>query len=119
MNWTLPYETPEYINKVVTDHERRAAYTQRLIDNRLNAGKSMYYFISGYVVNRGGTHGFDTKAPIYGFYPTRDQNTSRVLVEVVGGGTMWLLYNNQDIHIGTEAIAKGRNLRMLLETLSN
>jgi hypothetical protein len=119
MNWTLPYETPDYINKVVTDYEKRGDYKQQLMDKRLDAGKAMYWFISGYVVNRGGTHGFDTKAPIYGYYPTRDQNTGRVLVGVVGGGTMWLLYNNQDIHIGTEAIAKGRNMHILLQTLSN
>ena len=117
-NWSLPYETPEYINKIVTQHEQRAAKTQQVIDDMLANNKPMYFFISGYVVNGGGTHGFDTKSPIYGYYPTRDQHTGTVLVEVVGGGVMWLLYKNEHIHLGTEATNEGRRILMLMQSIS-
>ena len=75
--------------------------------------------IIGIVINKGYDKGLNTYNTVFGFVPKTDM-VSMVLCEVVGGGTLWLNYNNTDISVGGKSdIMHGLDIFMKLRKIKN
>lgn len=75
--------------------------------------------IIGYVIDKGYDKGLNTRQAVFGYMPKTD-GVSNVLCEVVGGGTLWLNYNNEDIHVGSKSDAEvGVDLFVVIQNIKN
>jgi len=72
---------------------------QDLIEDYQKEGKDLEFLVKGYVVNKGGPKGLDTRSVVYGTFPTEDDNVLFVLSDSVGGGVLWFRYNRYDVHV--------------------
>jgi len=99
-NWNFSYEDDEHIEKILATNKKSMDELKNRIEQDLKAGKSLEKWIWGYVINRGGSKGMDIESVCYGKRPTKDQYKSFALVEVVGGGLHWVIYDNENIMAG-------------------
>ncbi len=85
--------------------EKTLARLERIISERPH---DMRREVMGYVVDRGGPYGVDSKKAIFGHYclhddgEKRSRGTCRVLTRVVGG-ILWLNYSPADVFIDTDS----------------
>jgi len=98
-NWD-DNQTHQDRRKILRDNWKSMTELKQRVDQDMEQGKDLSKWIWGYVIDRGGDHGFDTKRPVYGVYPQMNNHLSFVLADSIGGGTHWYNYGNEDVMAG-------------------
>ena len=98
-NWD-DNQTREDRRKIIRNNQKTRRELKERIEQDIEQGKDLSKWIWGYVIDRGGEHGLDTKKPVYGVYPQMNNHISYVLADSIGGGLQWYNYGNEDIMAG-------------------
>jgi hypothetical protein len=72
-------------------------------------GKKLTGSILGFVINKGGQSGFDTKSPVFALWRHENQGNIWVLLESMGSFS-WFLYKKSDVFVGTQFEEDGKAL---------
>jgi hypothetical protein len=111
-NWGQGWETPKYIRGVVRSNKKFKQELLERIDKDISEGKNLERWIWGYVINVGATADMNISSVCYGVLPQVKNNMSYCLCEVVGGGVMWLNYENRQVCAGGSNEMRNEGIKM-------